>query len=266
MTNFRRDLLLCLALAGIGVQAQAQSYLSAGFDNNRPIQPEARQIVELANQARAEAGAGPLSWDPALAEAARAHCLRMAAEGPIAHRYDGEPDLSERAAQAGAHFSLIEENVAVGHDPAAIHDEWMHSPGHRSNLLNPAVDRVGVAVVASRGTLYAVADYDSAVPTLSPAQVEATVANLVRVSGVAVLRDPTLARAVCAMESGYPSSKSGLQPQFIMRWQDADLTRLPQVLSEKLASGNYRQATIGSCPPEGDQGAFTAYRIAVLLY
>lgn len=264
MTNFRRDLLVCLALATIG--AQAQSSLSARFNNGRPIQPEAWQIVELANQARAEAGAGPLRWDPALAEAARAHCLRMAAEGPIAHRYDGEPSLSERAAQAGAHFSLIEENVAVGPDPAAIHDEWMHSPGHRSNLLNPAVDRVGVAVVASRGTLYAVADYDRAVPKLSPAQVEATVANLVRVSGVSVLRDPAFARAVCAMNNGYPRFKSSLQPQFIMRWQDADLTRLPQVLSEKLASGDYRQAAIGSCPPEGDQGAFTAYRIAVLLY
>jgi uncharacterized protein YkwD len=52
-----------------------------------------------------------------LAAAARRHCLRMAAEGPISHRYEGEPDLSERAAQAGAHFSLIEENVAVGPDP-----------------------------------------------------------------------------------------------------------------------------------------------------
>ena len=28
--------------------------------------------------------------------------------------YGGEPDLSARAAQAGAHFSVIEENVAVG--------------------------------------------------------------------------------------------------------------------------------------------------------
>ena len=33
-------------------------------------------------------------------------------------------------------------------------------PGHRTNLLNPEVDRVGVAVVATRGVLYAVADYE----------------------------------------------------------------------------------------------------------
>ena len=110
------------------------------------IQPEAWQIVQLANQARAAAGAGPLTWDPALSAAARQHCLRMAAEGPISHRYGGEPDLDQRAGQAGAHFSLIEENVAVGPTPARIHEAWMNSPGHRANLLNPKVDHVGVAV------------------------------------------------------------------------------------------------------------------------
>ena len=86
----------------------------------------------------------------------------MAQEGPIAHQYGGEADLSGRAAQAGAHFSVIEENVAVGPSADAIHEEWMHSPGHRANLLRPDVDRVGVAVVAARGVLYAVADYSRA--------------------------------------------------------------------------------------------------------
>jgi uncharacterized protein YkwD len=71
----------------------------------------------MANEARAQAGVGRLDWDPALAAAALAHCLRMAAEGPISHQYSGEADLSARAAQAGAHFSVIEENVAVGRRP-----------------------------------------------------------------------------------------------------------------------------------------------------
>ena len=43
----------------------------------------------------------------------------------------------------------------------------MNSPGHRANLLSPDVDRVGVAVVASRGVLFAVADYARAVPALT---------------------------------------------------------------------------------------------------
>ncbi len=51
-----------------------------------------------------------------------------------------------------------------------------------------------------------------------------------------------------------------------MLWQGADLTRLPWQLVEKLGSGKYREAAVGSCPPQNLAGAFTAYRVAVLLY
>jgi hypothetical protein len=247
------------------VQAHSQPHsLQAGY--SQAIQAEAWRIVQLANQARAAAGAGPLKWDGALAEAARQHCLRMAAEGPISHRYRGEPEPAERAARADAHFSLIEENVALGPDPATIHQQWMHSSGHRSNLLNPAVDRVGVAVVAGRRGLYAVADYARVVPVLTQAQVEAKVAGLLQNSGLSVQRNATAAREACATNRGVPDSESGARSRFIMRWQDADLGRLPRELTGKLASGDFRHAEVGSCPPQGQQGWFTAYRVAVLLY
>jgi hypothetical protein len=227
------------------------------------VQPEAWQIVMLANQARAAAGAGPLQWDPALAAAARQHCLRMAAEGEIAHRYGGEPDVSERAGQAGAHFSLIEENVAIGPTPASIHGGWMHSRDHRANLLSPDVDRVGVAVVASRGVLYAVADYERAVPVLTQAQVEAAIAGLLRGSGVTLRGDSSDARASCAQDRLTFSTR---QPGFLMLWQGADLSRLPRQLVDRIASGRYREAAVGSCPAQTIEGSFTAYRVAVLLY
>jgi hypothetical protein len=227
------------------------------------IQPEAWQILQLANQARAAAGAAPLKWDWALATGARQHCLRMAAEGPISHRYGGEPDLSERAGQAGAHFSLIEENVAIGPTPARIHDEWMNSAGHRTNLLNPKVDRVGVAVVYSRGVLYAVADYERSVPILTQTQVEDSIAQLLQGKGVTLRDDAAEARAYCTQgRDAGNSSESG----FRMLWQEADLTILPRQLRERLASGQYSQAAVGSCPPQGEEGSFTAYRVAVLLY
>ncbi len=257
---------MSLALVAPVVLAQAPSSRSSQIASSDAIQADAWQIVLLANQARAEAGAAPLKWDAALATAARQHCLRMAAEGPIAHQYEGEPDVSARAAQAGAHFSLIEENVAFASTPAAIHRGWMHSPHHRDNLLNPAVDRVGVAVVTASNGLYVVADYERVVPMLAQAQVEAAVAALVRADGVAILPDAAAARAACATNRGFPGSKSGTQPRFVMRWESTDLTRLPQALANELASGKFRQAAVGSCPPEGQQDAFTAYRIAVLLY
>jgi hypothetical protein len=265
MRVFARGVFAIAALAWVACgSTQLSSQAPDGSSGN--LQAEARQILALANQARIQAGVGRLDWDPALAAAALVHCERMAEEGPIAHQYSGEADLTTRTAEAGAHFSVIEENVAVGPSADAIHEEWMHSPGHRANLLSPDVDRVGVAVVAARGVLYAVADYSRGVEQLSAAQVEARVAALIRVSGVAILRDPSVARAACASDEGMPRAESGETPRFVMRWQAGDLTELPKALVDRLASGNYRQASVGSCPAQGSKGSFTAYRVAVVLY
>jgi Cysteine-rich secretory protein family len=237
--------------------------------NTAAIPPAAGQIVQLVNQARAETGAGPLQWDMALAEAARRHCLRMAAEESAEHQYDGEPALTERASHAGAHFSLIAESVAVGSAPADIHSEWMRSSDDRTNLLNPQADRIGVAIIASGDKLYAVADFERAVPALSQSQVEAAIAGLLRRSGITILRetsDTAAARAVCATDRPLPRDEVGRHPGFVLRWQDSDLTHLPQTLTELIKTPRYSQAAVGSCPAQDVQGAFTAYRVAVLLY
>lgn len=236
-----------------------------GLGGGELVQGAGEQLMALANQSRAEAGAPALKWDSALAEAARKHCEWMVSEGQIAHRYGGEPDLSERAGQAGAHFSLIEENVALASTPPEIHDAWMHSPGHRRNLLNPDVDRVGIAVIAARGQMYAVADYTRAVQSMGASQVESRIAALIKPSGVAVLSDPSLAREACRTDRGMPAAREGQQPTFVMRWQGADLDRLPQALVSRLESGQYRKAAVGSCPAQGAE-SFTAYRVAVLLF
>jgi hypothetical protein len=139
----------------------------------------------------------------------------------------------------------------------------MNSAGHRTNLLNPKVDRVGVAVVYSRGVLYAVADYERSVPILTQTQVEDSIAQLLQGKGVTLRDDAAEARAYCTQgRDAGNSSESG----FRMLWQEADLTILPRQLRERLASGQYSQAAVGSCPPQGEEGSFTAYRVAVLLY
>lgn len=252
------SLVLMAVLASLG---SAPHRLSA---QSPDLRSAVQQLFTLANQSRAQDGAAPLQWDPALAAAALQHCKRMAAEGPIAHRYGGEPDVTDRAAQSGAHFSLIEENVAVGPTASEIHDGWMHSPGHRQNLLNPEVDHVGIALVYARGVLYAVADYSAAVKNLSPAQVEARVASMIRASGVSIMANPAQARSACA--SGGGLRQSSTSPAFMMRWQNSDLSQLPPELVSQLRSGRYRQAAVGSCPAQQDEGAFTSYRVAVLLY
>ncbi len=125
---------LCLAAQSV---ADTQSAV-------QPDQAKAKELFDLANQSRVQNGAGALRWDDSLADAALKHCARMIAEVTLEHRYSGEQDLTSRAGEAGAHFSVIEENIAVGSHIATIHQGWLDSPEHRTNLLNPAVDRVGI--------------------------------------------------------------------------------------------------------------------------
>jgi len=250
-----------LAVCGLsGAPAQGPGAVGA----NLPV--EAEHLFAQANQARMEAGAPPLHWDAALAAAALAHCRLMVAAVQIGHRYQGEPDLAERAGAAGAHFGLIEENVAAAPSAAEVHNSWMHSPGHRKNLLNPEVDRVGIVVIASRGELYAVADYTRAVPLLVTSEVEARVARLIAAAGMHAAGDSTEAREACAAGHGLPKGTPGAEPGFVMRWQGDDLSQLPEPLIEKMASGRYHRAVVANCPAHGEQGAFTVYRVAVLLY
>jgi Cysteine-rich secretory protein family len=228
-------------------------------------------LVELTNQAREEAGLKPLTWDAGLAAAAHAHAVRMAAEGPISHRYGGEPDVPERAASAGAHFSLIEENIAVADSAFHVHQSWMKSQAHHDNLLNPKIDRIGVALVPAHGVLYAVADYAQGVASMNAGDVEASVGKVVQGKGLTLLTDAAAARQYCAQESNSDKSAgAGMKPRFLMRWQSADITNLPPELAKALASGQFKQASVGACAPQGGGAAggpvFSGYRVAVLLY
>jgi uncharacterized protein YkwD len=269
--NLAMALLLAIGVNGFGAMAQTTpgSRPASRDDPPQILELDARQLFALANEARAADGAGPLQWDPALAAAALRHCLRMAREGGISHRFAGEAEVTDRAGQAGAHFSIVEENVASGSDPThplETHQGWMHSPGHRANLLNHEIDRVGIAVVVSHGVNYAVADYSRAVAVLTQAEVEASFSNLLHARGLSVVRDRTAARAYCALPEG--SKKQGFdnRPGYRMHWQNPDATHLPPELLQVLQTGDFSHAEVGSCPPQSVEGQFTTYRVAVLLF
>jgi len=252
-----------LALSASALLGQTANPPRQASASMQDLEPNAEQLFALANQTRAKQGLSRLAWDQALAAAALHHCKRMAVEGPIEHRYSGELDLTERAGQAGAHFSLIEENIAVGPYPVRIHEGWMESSGHRENLLNPNIDRVGIAVVAANGVLFAVADYARGVSALSQAQVEALFASMLRAKGLSILKDPTQVRAYCASTGRFSGADS---PSFLMRWQNPDVSQLPPELQQRIASQHFREASVGSCPVQGVESGFTLYRVAVFLY
>ena len=227
-------------------------------------QPAEQQVMELANADRAQNGLGPLKWDPALAQAAAQHAQIMAAQpAPLSHQYAGEPDLVARAGAANAHFRSVAENVAVAPDPQALEQEWMHSPLHRANILNPQMNGIGVALVRRGGNYYAVEDFDDGVAQLGQAQIEQKIAQLLQQRGLQPAGLTDIARQTCALDHG---SAGGPKPWFIMRWEGTDLGRLPDELDEKIATGKYHKAAVGACDAGSPGQGFTTYKLAVMLY
>ncbi len=220
-------------------------------------------LFSAANAERAQRGLTALRWDAALYQAASFHADAMAAHSTISHQFAGEPELTTRGATAGAHFSVISENVAMAPTAVEIHDMWMNSPHHRENLLDSKVDSVAIRVVRRNGELYAVEDFEKSVANLSLDDQERKVASLLqRTASVTVLTAAEDARRTCALDSGYVGPR---KPWFVMRFTAGELNQLPDTLQDKLASGKYHQAVVGACPVTGSKN-FTAYNIAVLLY
>ncbi|GHH86621.1 membrane protein [Streptomyces sulfonofaciens] len=104
------------------------------------------QVLGLVNQERAKAGCQPLKADASLAGLAGDFSARMAAEGFFDHTDPQGRSPWDRAAAAGI-TNLGGENIARGQtDAAAVMDAWMHSAGHRANILNCDYRTIGVGV------------------------------------------------------------------------------------------------------------------------
>lgn len=219
-------------------------------------------LFELANQERANRGLPMLQWDQALAEAAKKHADRMAEELMLSHQFEGEPDLDTRGVEAGAHFSLIEENVAEGPDLEGIHASWMQSKPHRESLLNPEVDSVGIAVSEHDGRLFAVQDFSKSVPDLSIGEQEGQFGAVLVARGLRLRTNTRDAEQACKTGRG---NKVRQLPLAMVWFETRDLNSIPASLEKRIQSGQYKSATVGACPARSTPG-FAAFRIAVLLY
>jgi len=244
------------SLSSVAPHLRAQS----ASENNLTVAEQ--YLFTAANEARANQGLSPLRLDPVLTEASAQHAREMANRAAISHQFEGEPELATRGANAGAHFSIIAENVGEAPSSVILHDLWMNSPGHRANLLDPNVDSIGIAIVTRNNQLYAVEDFASTVKTLTLNQQERTVAGAIEQSGMRVAETTDDARQTCMMSTGYAGSR---QPWFIMRYTASSLNTIPSQLRSRLTSGRYHQAVVGACPGTR-KSSFTAYNIAVLLY
>jgi len=114
-----------------------------------------QRVLELINKERAKAGLAPVAYNAALDNSAEKHARHMSLVGRMAHDGIGDGDPGERARAEGWRRGWG-ENVAKGQStPEQVVREWMASPGHRRNILDPSFRVMGVGQVqASNGTNY----------------------------------------------------------------------------------------------------------------
>jgi hypothetical protein len=117
-------------------------------------------IIEMTNAFRSEHKLASVRRNSSLSAAAHAYARVLARHrGALSHTLNGTTPAS-RAKTAGYSYCQIAENLAVIYDSrgftAPNYAEravtgWEQSPGHRRNMLMPAVTEIGVAV-AKGGT------------------------------------------------------------------------------------------------------------------
>ena len=120
------------------------------FHEKLPPPSLAEKIVVEMNRERASHGLRPLRVNDELSEAAVDRIDDMFTKHYFNHVSPDGIKPWTWADKRGYNYREFGENLAVGYPTAAaVVDGWMHSPGHRANVLKPVFDEVGVAVAAA---------------------------------------------------------------------------------------------------------------------
>src|SRR6266852_3557211 len=219
-------------------------------------------LFDSVNRERAARELPLLKWDESLARAARKHAELMAEQDLLEHQVPGEADLATRAQEEGARFSHITENIGMAAYADRFHDGWMHSPGHRANILDAAIDSIGIAVVEGGERLFAVEDFARVVTLLSIEEQEKRIGRLIAARGLRLLKIGDDARRSCELDREYAGSS---KPRYIAHYESPNISQLPEGLEKELQSGRYKAAAVVACPQRKSSGS-APFRIVVTLY
>jgi uncharacterized protein YkwD len=106
------------------------------------------QMLRLLNQVRRQHGLPVFRINRELSTQAFRHSKRMVRANEIFHTQD-----LYRLVRS-YHPSMWGENVGMARYLRTVRRLWMHSDGHRANILRRGFRRVGVGVVKARGCMW----------------------------------------------------------------------------------------------------------------
>lgn len=105
------------------------------------------KMIELVNKDRAEHGLPPLIRDEQLTKVAREHSQDMFVRGYFSHVTPDGKDPFDRMQANDIHFLTAGENIALAQTISIAQYGFMHSAGHRANILNPAFSHIGIGIL-----------------------------------------------------------------------------------------------------------------------
>jgi uncharacterized protein YkwD len=115
-----------------------------------PTNATVGRILQLVNQERAKSGLQPLTLNAKLNSAAQGYANQMARTGVYAHTGSDGSSPADRIKRAGYDWSQWAENIHHRKgSPEVIMADWMKSPNHRANILDPRLKEIGIGVDAS---------------------------------------------------------------------------------------------------------------------
>ena len=149
-----RLLLIATLSAALLAPAAAQAADCPGSDLV-PDGSNAAQVADatlcLLNAERAAAGLAPLAADSSLTNASAAYAGDMVTRQFFAHQSPDGGTLDQRLRAVGYSYEIAGENIAWGEGPlatpASIVDAWMHSEGHRTNILDGDFRQIGLGIL-----------------------------------------------------------------------------------------------------------------------
>ena len=165
--------------------------------------PDEAGVVARLNAVRARLGARPLALHPELERKADAWAAKLAADGALSH--------SALKAGITARWLSLAENLAMAGTVAAAEQEFLDSPVHYRNLVNPATTHIGVGIVSAGGRVYVVEEFMRLAAT-SPASVPPAAPSRTVTAPAPVAPKPAAAPGQLAPAPPAPAESPGSAP------------------------------------------------------
>ena len=235
------------------------------------------QLVDLINQGRTKQGIPPFQVDARLTQAARKHTEVMVQHHMLAHRFEGESPMASRFLTENLPSDQQAENVVFAPSVAASYESMMQSTDHRTNILNPDYNVIGVAAVQCGAGLWITQDFAHRLPEYSESQADAALEEAInqyaKTQGMTPpVRKPQTELRIMACEMAKkgavdreaPAQLPGVHGTVV--WRTGDPAALPAHAQARLSQPMPSGYSLGACFARSESHPGGIYWVVMVTY